>query len=132
MALESVFLVIVLGAPKFYARQDRGFDRAVLRTLYFFARSFDGFALSGVGIPDRGAVLRTGARERRLVPAPEEFEDMLPRDLLGGELDLECLCMICQIVIGRGVCTTAGIPDAGFVDSVDGPKLGVRSPESAQ
>jgi hypothetical protein len=59
-----------------------------------------------------------------------EIDQLRVGDDRGIEVDLEALGLIAQVTIGRIGVVTAGVAYARAPDSLDEPKLGIRSPES--
>lgn len=64
--------------------------------------------------------------------APEDIQEFLVRDLGRIIINLDCLGMIAEVVIGGVFCGTTRIANAGSNDAIDAAKLGIWTPESAQ
>ena len=64
--------------------------------------------------------------------SPEDFEQAAEFEHLRIKVDLQSLGMISKTVIGRKLFFAARVADSRPIYAIDDPKLGVRSPESAQ
>ena len=64
--------------------------------------------------------------------APEYIQEFLVRDPGRIIINLDCLGMITEVVIGGFFCGTTRIANAGSNDTIDAAKLGIWTPESAQ
>ena len=132
MTLKNVFLVIIFRVVESLKRQQfrRGFFLAKFR--HFLPRRLQRFPLLLIGVPKRGLVLRLTNVTDGIVRIPKQFDNFLKRDFLRTEVDFNRFCVMPQVVVSRINFLTTGISDSRSVDTFDDPKLGVRSPKSAQ
>jgi hypothetical protein len=63
---------------------------------------------------------------------PENIQQMFIREPGGVEIDLKDFAVVPEIMVGRISFGPSGIADAGPNHALDGPKLGIGSPESPQ
>ncbi len=67
-----------------------------------------------------------------MMAVPEDVQQFLVGDDGRVEIDLDGLGVIAETVIGGVGCGAAGVSYPGANNAVDGPELGIRTPESAQ
>ena len=92
----------------------------------------DHFELAVVLIPDCRHVLTASYPTGRIVALPEQVNNLGELDLFRIEIDLQGFRIVPQALVRRKTLATAGISDSSPIDSIDRPKLGVRSPKSAK
>jgi hypothetical protein len=122
--------VVAFGVGEFFHRDNFSFHFADSRCdLLPGLLSRD--ALIFVAIEDRVPILALWLVARGIVVSPEDVEQVLVPNDFGIIIERDRLGVIDQIVIGWRflVATTVARPDAE--DSIETPKLGVRSPESS-
>ena len=67
-----------------------------------------------------------------MVAAPEDVQQLLVGDDRRVKIDLDGLGVVAEVVVGGVGLRAACVPYPGADDAVDGPELGIRTPESAQ
>jgi hypothetical protein len=67
-----------------------------------------------------------------MVATPEDVQQFLVGDDGRIEVDLEGLGVVAEAAIGGIALGAAGVAYPGADDAMDGPELGLRTPESAQ
>ena len=67
-----------------------------------------------------------------MVAVPEDVQKLLVRDNVGVENNLDSFGVVAEMVIGGIRLGTAGVSHPGANNAVDSPKLGIRTPKSAQ
>ena len=63
---------------------------------------------------------------------PENIQQLVIREPGEVEIDLNGFAVVSEIMVGRISFGPSGIADAGPNHALDGPKLGIGSPESPQ